>query len=519
MMSGKRALEFFSSGKLCRAVMIALGWFALAWAIARACVQAVTGDEAQDYLFYASHIDASHWTPAANNHMLNSLADRMFVSIFGLSALSVRLAPLMGAALYIYVMYRVCLAISPEWKVRVPAFVCLVYNPFLFDFYVAARGYGIANAFLMSAIAASAAWHLYRKEFASGGSRELIAATAASSACLGLAFTANFSFALTGATVMVLLLVWAIRARSAPVWKLLLAGLIPGLLVVLLIPSWTLLHFHETIVAGTDSFKEMLMSLVDSSRYRPSPFLINPLLWQLFANFLYTYLFPITGVLALLAWFWILKERAWRGDPHSAWVCTLGAGLLATAALAAGEHRLLYRLAHVLMPVSRTGLFLIPLVTLAVCIAAAAPANSAGARWTRAALIGSLCATGVYFFGCMRLTYFKEWDYQQDIKEAYKVLACYNHEKNVQDVEAAWEYHGGLLFARLLSGHETFFPFTSSIPLNPGHQMYVLERTFDRDFMLQQGLKTVYEAPNSGLLVVTRPELADDKGGACYVWP
>ncbi len=517
--SAKKGLEFFSSRRAARAAMIALAWFAFAWAVARACVQAVTGDEAQDYLFYASRNDPGHWNPAANNHMLNSMAERMFASIFGLSPLTVRLPSLIGAALYIYVIYRLCLAISQEWKVRIPVFVCLVYNPFLFDFYVAARGYGIANAFLMSAIAASAAWHLYREEFSGGGSRELIAATALSSACLGLSFTANFSLALTGMTAMVLLLAWALRAKSAAPWKLLLAAVIPGMVVVLLIPSWTLLHFHEAIVAGTTSFREMLMSLVDSSRYRPSPYLINPLLWPVFANLLYTYLFPVVGALALLQLFWILKDRAWRRSRHSMWLCTLGLIVISTAVLAAGEHRLLYRFAHVLMPVSRTGLFLIPLVTLAVGIAAAIPPLSSGARWSRMALLASLCVTSLYFFGCMRLTYFKEWDYQQDLKEAYKVLACYNHEKNVQDIEATWEYHGGLLLARLMSGRETFGPFSSSTPLSAGHQMYVLERTFDRAFVIQEGLKIVYEAPNSGLEVAVRPELADEKGGICYVWP
>lgn len=521
MLSAKRSLQFLTSRGAFRMAMILLAWFAFAWAVARACVQAVTGDEAQDYLLYASHSDAGQWDPAANNHMLNTLAERLLASVFGLSALSVRLPSLIGAALYIYVMYRLCLAISQEWKVRIPAFLCLVYNPFLFDFYVAARGYGIANAFLVSAIAASAAWHLYRPQFAGragGGSRELIAATSISSFCLAMAFTANFSLALSGATTGVLLLAWAVRAKAAPVWKLLIAAVVPGLLVVLLIPSWTLLHFHEAIVAGTASFKEMLMSLVDSSRYRPSPELINPLLWPVFSKLLYNYVFLVTGVLALLQLFWILRDRAWRRSPHAAWLCTLGLISISIAALAAGEHRLLYRLTRILMPVSRTGLFLIPLVTLAVSITAAVPPNSAGARWTRRALLGSLCAVSIFFLGCMRLTYFREWDYQQDLKEGYKVLACYNHEKNIQDIESSWEYHGGLLFARLMSGHETFGPFPSSIPLKPGYQLYVLERNFDHDFVVQQGLKIVYEAPNSGLTVAVRPELADDKGGACYVW-
>ena len=511
-------LKYVSSRSIGRAAHIALAWFAFAWAVARACVQAVTGDEAQDYLFYAYRNDPSHWIPAANNHMLNSLAERALASIFGLSALTLRIPTLAGAALYIYIAYRITQAISQEWKVRIPVFVCLVYNPFIFDFFVAARGYGIANAFLIAAIAASASWHLWREHFEDGGGRELIAATAISSASIAMAFTANFSLAFTGATTMVLLLVWATRARAASLGKLAAAGLIPGLAVVLLIPSWTILHFPQReVVAGTKSLKEMLMSLVNASRYRPNPYTLNPLLFPVF-DFLYKVILPVVGVLALARLVWIVRDRVWRKGPHPAWLCALGGLALSAAVLAVGEHRLAYRLTHLLMPVSRTALFLLPLVTLAIGIAAAIPAVSRGSEWSRIALIGSLCVLSVFDFGCMRLNYFQEWDYQQDLKEGYKVLACYNHEKNIQDVESSWEYHGGLLLARVMSGKETFPRFSSTTPHTTGHQVYVLERNFERDFILQQGLKIVWEAKNSGMAIAMRPELADDKGGACYVW-
>src|SRR5580704_13703793 len=112
MFRANKGLEFVSSPNAPRVINIALAWFAFAWAVARACVQAVTGDEAQDYIFFAAHNDPGHWNPAANNHMLNSMLERMFSSVFGLSALSVRLPTLIGAVIYIYVMYQLCQAIS-----------------------------------------------------------------------------------------------------------------------------------------------------------------------------------------------------------------------------------------------------------------------------------------------------------------------------------------------------------------------------------------------------------------------
>ncbi|HEY1758233.1 MAG TPA: hypothetical protein VGG72_22875 [Bryobacteraceae bacterium] len=506
-------LKWVTSRSAARAVCIGLAWFAFAWAVARACVQAVTGDEAQDYLLFAGRPNASHWDASANNHMLNSLLARMFTSILGLSAFSVRIPTLIGAAIYIYAIYRLCQAISLEWKIRIPLFTCLVYNPFIFDFFVAGRGYGIANAFLIGAIAVSAYWHLRRPD-----ERELIAATAISSAFVGLAFSANFSLAFPGFTAMLFILVWAMKAVPARRWRLLAAGVIPAFLVVLFIPSWTLLNFHEQIVAGVKSLWETLQSLVHASTYQPSAYLINPLLMPVF-QILRDWILPVTGALALGQFVFIVRDRAWRRNPHTAWLGALGTLISGVVILTVLEHRLAYRLFHLLMPVSRTGLYFLPLVTLMVGIAAAIPAVSSGGAVFRKALIGALCVLSVYYLFCMRLMYFEEWDYQADLNRGYQVAACYNHERNVQDVEAGWEYHAGMNFLRAESGHETFGPFSTAIPHTAGHQMYILEGNLDRDFINSEGLKVVFKSETTGMVVAARPDLADGPGDGCYVWP
>jgi hypothetical protein len=76
-------LKFVASRSAARAAAIGLAWFAFAWAVVRASVQALTGDEAQDYLFFAGKAGPSHWDAAASNHMLNSMLARMFTSILG----------------------------------------------------------------------------------------------------------------------------------------------------------------------------------------------------------------------------------------------------------------------------------------------------------------------------------------------------------------------------------------------------------------------------------------------------
>src|SRR5674476_1290617 len=71
--------------------------FALLWAVARACVQSITIDEADTYLVWVARHDPSQWEAASNNHVLNSLLMRLFTSVFGVSHLSVRAPALLGA--------------------------------------------------------------------------------------------------------------------------------------------------------------------------------------------------------------------------------------------------------------------------------------------------------------------------------------------------------------------------------------------------------------------------------------
>ena len=110
----------------------------------------ITIDEADTYLVWVARHDPSQWEAASNNHVLNSLLMRLFTSVFGVSHLSVRAPALLGAALYILAAYLLCRKLTPELRVQWPVFVCLVYNPFVMDYLVAARGYSMALAFLMT---------------------------------------------------------------------------------------------------------------------------------------------------------------------------------------------------------------------------------------------------------------------------------------------------------------------------------------------------------------------------------
>lgn len=164
------------------------GVFVMLWMIARAHAQAITIDEAESYLVWIARPDPSHWVPAASNHLLNSMLSRLFTTIFGASHLTVRLPALIGAAIYTCAAYSLCRLLTREALLQWLVFVCLVWNPFVLDYLVAARGYSLAVGFLMFAIAIAARYQRERD----GQFPSPIIPCALCSISASLSFAANF---------------------------------------------------------------------------------------------------------------------------------------------------------------------------------------------------------------------------------------------------------------------------------------------------------------------------------------
>ncbi len=239
--------------------------FALAWAFVRALVQSITIDEAFTYLYFVAQPFSVVFQPGSNNHILNSLLMRISTHAFGTSNLTVRAPALLGAVLYVCLCYFLCKYITDKLSLQFPLFICLTFNPFISDFMVAARGYSLANAFLLAAIAAPV-WNRVK------GRPSLPATCALASIALGLSFAANFSFAFVDGAAFLALAAWAIQQRaSESVPRILAFCALPGIFVALLICGNAVAHWPKgDLLWGAHSVKEMRRSLVDSSFYRPS---------------------------------------------------------------------------------------------------------------------------------------------------------------------------------------------------------------------------------------------------------
>jgi hypothetical protein len=153
-------------------------------------------------------------------------------------------------------------------------------------------------------------------------------------------------------------------------------------------------------------------------------------------------------------------------------------------------------LLRVPLPMDRTAIWIVPLCVLAIGAAAA----------KRRALTVMLYVMSFYFVLCLRLNYFKEWDWDADVDKIYPVLAWYNHTYGVRDVASNWQYGSALNFYRVQSGRESFGEIESPLQIPTGRSLYVLDYPFDEDFFKQQHLRVVYHAPNTEAVVAVRPE-------------
>jgi hypothetical protein len=475
--------------------MIAMGTFAFVWAIVRACVQSVVGDEAATYIFFVRPNTPEHWQPSPNNHILNSLLMRASIGAFGLSHVSLRLPSLLSAALFISIAFWFSRRISADWKIQVPLFVCLVYNPFVFDFYVAARGYGLATALLTSAIAVSARWHLDR-------SGSLVRAAAISSLSLGLGFTANFSFAFADAFCLLFLLIWSWRS-GMPKWKLLTAYSIPALIVIVAIPSWTLVHWQAgTLFYGAHSMRETTHSIVYSVFDQLNPFLVNPF-WLGWANRLRRFWLPAIGLLVLIQAIAALLARRRLADDHSRWVLAIAGIAAGTAGMSLLVHWLCFRWFGLLLPIYRTGLYLAPLATLLIG-ALASIADS----WRRRALTCLMFVLAAWFVLSLRRSSFIEWQYISEAKDAYYAAASYARAHCIHNVLATWQYDAALDFYRLYTGNTSISKFTDGGKAVAGRDLYVLHGDMDHDFINAEKLTIAYRGESTDVVIAVRPSAA-----------
>jgi hypothetical protein len=459
-------------------IMAATAVFALLWAIARAALQSITIDEADTYLVWVARPDPSHWEAASNNHVLNSLLMRLTTGLFGVSHLAVRAPALFGAAIYIAMAWALCRLLASMVTVQWPVFVGLVFNPFIFDHLVAARGYALALAFLLAAITCVA--------YAEARGWPRARAGAIASACLALSFAANFSFAIVDGFTMAAIMAWACARTQEPGSRVqrLVAFVLPGLLVTLFVSAPVVLKFPKgQLVYGAHSLGEWFGEIGRDSLYRLNPQIVNPMLFRILI-----WVAPVLIPTALVLATWqLMRGRGTR----------LTYAMLGILAASVAMHWVAFCCFHILLPKERTGIWVVPLIMLAMGSVAAG----------RRGLTIALYSLSIYFLLCLRLDHFREWYWDADMKKVYDVVAYYNHTYGVKHIGSNWMYSSALNFYRVASGRESLDEISGQIPTPPGQQLYVVNSVFEDELIQRLRLHVVYHGEHSEVVVALSPEM------------
>ena len=487
-----------------RRILIGIAALAMVWAIVRAHVQAITIDEAVTYTNFARPAEHHFWAAYANNHLLNSILVWTFTRIFGASTLVARSGALTGAAIYIVASYLLSVLIAERFLLRVFLFICLVFNPFIFDFLVAARGYGLASGFLLSAICFVA------YALAPGSSKSLVRACTMASACIALSFVSNFSFALVDLACIVILFVWASDGKSLRTRATLAAAcFVPGLLLAGALAGPILLQWNRTeLNYGAASLRETFSSLYQASFYELPPTIRELIFIDVGSPHI---LVPGFGLFVVWRiWLLLTHWRAVRTDP-SRWPAVLLAVPVVPISVALAMHWALFRLKGVPLPLDRTGIYIVVLGTLFLGILAAVPIPTRAGEISRRGLTILLVVLGSYFLLCLRMNYFKEWKWDSDTDKLYSVLAAYNHACGLKDVAVNWRYDAALNYYRDNSARETFPRFPHSDTLPEGKRAYLLFEPEDRDFAANHRLNIVYRSP-SGAALALDPQIEPSPG-------
>jgi hypothetical protein len=494
--------------------VLGLGFFVVIGV--RIALQSITIDEGDTYVYWVSGKFYPLWQPNANNHLLNTYLIWLFTHIFGLNNFSMRLPSLIGAMFYFGATYHFCLAFVDRLWLRIPLMACLLLNPFVMDFFVAARGYGLALGFLTAAIVCMCQMLVRHSRPAK---------LAVASTYLALCFVSNFSFAIVCVSALIAFIALSVakelrcppteRARSY--LQNLAALFLPGMCIVLTLAGWTLFHWPKgqiTTSAGASSVLDSwntFLQFTFSSLNQPflPPYVLKTLRhWRKALPWL---LIGLTTVqLAYLVARYKLWRDRWNVKQNALVAGHLGTVLMLTAVL----HLLAFYSVGLLLPKDRTSIFFLPLCLMFVGAVAGVPWDSVG-RVLQCLTAVLLLVGSAYFAGCLRLRYFFQWRFDADMQQTYQELVRVVGSGHEAKVPCWFLYTSALNYYREYFHDDSFASFglwdapdraagTHYRPYPSDSRVYVLKFPDDEPFTAKEHLTVVYRGPISDAVIAVR---------------
>lgn len=246
---------------LTRRVIVFLGVLVSLYVHIRAYLLAFTYDECWTYGWYAQQplLDlVLNKDPAANNHILHSILMKWCLALFGQVEYFLRLPVLITHFIYLVFTYKILKEFFPKWLLV--GFVLLNFQPYVLDYYVTARGYGIAISFMILSI-----YYLLKFNSLNRRSYAFWAILFA-----GLAAYSNFTYALIFLSALGVISYLVILSKK---WTLKTMGsfLALTLIIILIVgyPMNQVLKAGQFYYGGTSGFwNDTILSIVRHGLYK-----------------------------------------------------------------------------------------------------------------------------------------------------------------------------------------------------------------------------------------------------------
>ena len=435
---------------------------------------------------------------------------RLSATVFGINNLTARLPAMLGATVYIGSALWLCLKLTSRGLLQLLLLICLVYNPMVLDYLVAARGYSLAVAFLLAAIGVIASV-MIADEIDSAILRKKAAWL---SVLLALSCAANFSFAIANGTLLLIFFLWAARrmrfAGSESV-QLAMWSFLPGLLAGFLLCGSVVLHWPKgELYFGSKNMAQMWSAFATGSFDELNPNLVNPLVmpWLARLGGIMPYIAVSAGV---FLFFFSEINRRRRPDANAERLGNFVRILAVVSVITLALHWLAFKIFAIPLPKDRTGLFLVPLWTLvfAGCLAMPSADRVSGlVRWFGTAV---LTLSAFYFLGCLRIGHFKEWRFDSDTKTLYWIVDDLHRRCGIERFAVDWRYQMALNFYRREYRNDSLkeFNYSTSGELPVDRDAYAIFYPTSEEFIEQQRLRVIYHNEESGAAVAIRSCVAE----------
>jgi hypothetical protein len=460
--------------------------------IYRAATQSFTTDEAFNYLNFASQPWAGLLAPYdANNHVLTTVLGRISASIFGVSEWSLRLPSVIGGGIYLFAAYRLCFLIFGGGAWSFLTMALLATNPFLLDHLSAARGYGIAIAFLLLGV-----YELMR-----AGAPKPPASLYRAGIFFALAIVANLTslFPVAAFTLAYLAVSAAAhRFRWQAFWSQWVVPVALICLVALIVPLSR--AKPDQFYFGARDWRDCIGTLANLSFwYAPVPW--TPL--SQLKNLFHDAVFPLVGVLLAAAVLcgghilWKLRRGYEAERDGSEWNASIFClAWLGVAALPTAAHLF----AAVPYPLMRTSLYFVPLAFLTASSLLYEFRRLAAVRWVGAAA-GTLCL--VCFLAQANGTYYAEWRFDAGTRRVVDFIRTEYPRNPHLVIRPSWVLQPTLNFYRQLY-HLNWAPVERDGPEKAGDLVILTDQ--DLNLASKLHLRILYQDPVSGEILGVPPQ-------------